>query len=67
MKTKIISYNNKETLVIYTDKQERITPQVKEYVARNKKQYEEVVVFVSGDKDLESVLRSLIYDRYNDN
>lgn len=66
MRTKIISYNDKEALMIYTDKQERYTPQFQEYIAKSKKHYGEVVIFVSGDGSLENVFCSLIYDSYND-
>jgi hypothetical protein len=65
VRTKIVSCNNKEALIIYTDKLERYTPQVEECITKSKKQYEEVVIFVSGDNELETVLYTLIYDKCN--
>lgn len=65
VRTKIISNNNKEALIIYTDKEERCIPDVEEFIAKSKKQYEEVVILVSGDSNIEGILYSLIYDCYN--
>lgn len=65
MKTKIVSHDGKEAIMIYTDKQERYTPQIEEYIAKSKEQYGDVAVFVSGNNELETVLYTLIHDKYN--
>jgi hypothetical protein len=63
MRVRTVEYNNIIGLMIYITKQEELDESIKKKIADYRKAYKEVVVFISGSNNIESLLVNMIQER----
>lgn len=63
MKVKKVEYNNEQALIVYVTQSESLKPEVKAKIMEYKKLYAKVAVFVSGDENIEKVIKNIVKAR----
>jgi uncharacterized protein (UPF0335 family) len=63
MRVKKVSFENKESLMIFITSLEREEEEIKKQIAYYRKLYKEVSIFVSGNGSMEKALKTIILEK----
>jgi hypothetical protein len=64
---KALEHEGRNDLIVYISKNERDSKETNEFLSSMKKQYENIIIFTSGEEKLEGVIYKLIRDKQTDN
>jgi hypothetical protein len=63
---KFLQHDGRNDLIVYLNKIEAESDETKELLENMKKQYENIIIFTSGEESLENVICRLIRDEQTD-
>ena len=66
MRCKVLGYEGRNDLIVYLTKLERESDDTKRFLENMRHEFDHVIIFISGEGDLENVIYRLIRDKQYD-